>query len=110
MICVLSLGCFFFFLNHALFVCRYKKPYAARAMKRKKPINAKPAPASPLHRKNQTTRIHRKKPARLAPKIIYPRHVRRQFIETDRRETQNLPQAPQNKRNDGFAKALSEPD
>jgi len=35
---------FFFFLfflfNHALFVSRYKKPYAARAMKRKTPINA----------------------------------------------------------------------
>ena len=34
--------CFFFFLlffyNHALFVSRYKKPYAARAMKRKNPI------------------------------------------------------------------------
>jgi len=44
----------FFFLNHALFVSRYKKPYAARAMKRKKPINAKPPPASPLHGKNQT--------------------------------------------------------
>jgi len=29
---------FFFFYNHALFVSRYKKPYAARAMKRKKPI------------------------------------------------------------------------
>jgi len=51
------LGLFFlfsFFCNNALFVSRYKKPYAARAMKRKKPINANPLPASPLHGKNQT--------------------------------------------------------
>jgi len=36
---------FFSFCNHALFVSRYKKPYAALAMKRKKPINAIPPPA-----------------------------------------------------------------
>jgi len=51
------LGLFFhfsFFCNHVLFVSRYKKPYAARAMKRKKPINANPPPSSPLHGKNQT--------------------------------------------------------
>ena len=89
MVRVLSLGRFFFllfsfFCNHALFVSRYKKPHAALAMKRKKPINANPPPASPLHGKNQTPRIHRKSPPRLAPKIIYPRHVREQYIETYR--------------------------
>jgi len=50
---VLSLGRFFlyfsFFCNHALFVSRYKKPYAALAFKRKKPINANPPPTSHLH-------------------------------------------------------------
>jgi len=88
MVRVLSLGPFFFlfsfFFNHALFVSRYKKPYAALAMKRKKPINANPPPASPLHGKNQTPRVHRKSPPCLAPKIIYPRHVRKQYIETYR--------------------------
>jgi len=83
-----SLSClffiFFYFCNHALFVSRYKKPYAALAMKRKKPINAIPPPASPLHGKNQTPRVHRKGPPRLAPKIIYPRHVRKKYIETYR--------------------------
>jgi len=74
----------FFFCNHVLFLSRYKKPYAALAMKRKKPINAIPPPASPLHGKNQTPRVHRKSPPRLAPKIIYPRHVRKQYIETYR--------------------------
>jgi len=41
MIHVLSLRRLFFsssFCNHALFVSRYKKPYAALAMKRKNPI------------------------------------------------------------------------
>jgi len=53
MVRAISLGrCFFW--NHGLFVSRYKKPYAALAMQRKKPINAKPPPASPLHGKNQT--------------------------------------------------------
>jgi len=70
-----------FFFNHALFVSRYKKPYAARAKKRKKPINANPPPASHLHGKNQTPRVHRKSLPRLAPKIIYPRHLRKQYIE-----------------------------
>ena len=51
---------FFFFCNFALFVSRYKKPYAVLAMKRTKPINANPPPASPLHGKNQTPRVHRK--------------------------------------------------
>jgi len=80
----LSLGLFLlsFFCNHALFVSRYKKPYAALAMERKKPINAIPPPASPLHGKNQTPRVHRKSLPHLAPKIIYPRHVRKQYIET----------------------------
>ena len=65
---VLSLGrCFFF---HVLFVSGYKKPFAARAMKRKKPINVNPPPASPLHGKNQTPRVHRKSLPHLAPKII----------------------------------------
>ena len=71
----------FFFCNDASFVSRYQKAYAALAMKRKKPINANPPPASPLHGKNQTPRVHRKSPPRLAPKIIYPRHVRKQYIE-----------------------------
>jgi len=75
---------FVFFCNHALFVSRYKKPYAVLVMKRKKPINAIPPPASPLHGKNQTPRVHRKSPPRLAPKIIYPRHIRKQYIETYR--------------------------
>jgi len=74
----------FIFYNHALFVSRYKKPYAALAVKRKKPINAIPPPASPLHGKNQTARVHRKSLPRLAPKIIYPGHVRKQYIETYR--------------------------
>jgi len=82
---ILSFGRFLFFsfsfCNHALFVSRYKKPYAALAIKRKKPINANPPPASPLHGKNQTPRVHRKSLPRLAPKIIYPRHVRKQYIE-----------------------------
>jgi len=30
---------FFFFCNHAFIVFRYKKPHAARAMERTKPIN-----------------------------------------------------------------------
>jgi len=91
MLRALSLGHFFFFFfhffifcNHALFVPRYKKPYAALAMKRKKPINASPPPASPLHGKNQTPRVNRKSLPRLAPKIIYPRHVKKQYIETYR--------------------------
>jgi len=85
MVRVLSLGRFvFLFCNHALFVSRYKKPYGALAMKRKKPINAIPPPASPLHGKNQSPRVHRKSSPRLAPKIIYPRHVRKQYIETYR--------------------------
>jgi len=86
MVRALSLGRFFsfFFCNHALFVSRYQKPYAALAMKRKKPISAIPPPAPPLHGKNQTPRVHRKSPPRLAPKIIYPRHVRKQYIETYR--------------------------
>jgi len=82
----LSLGRFFFlfFYNHGLFVSRYKEPYAALAMKRKNPINANPPPASPLHGKNQTGQVHRKSLPRLARKIIYPRHVRKQYIETYR--------------------------
>jgi len=86
MVSVLSLGqsFHFFFCNDALFVSRYKKPYAALAMKRKKPINANPPPASHLHRKNQTPRVHRKSLPHLAPKIIYLRHVRKQYIETYR--------------------------
>ena len=38
----LALGCFFFlflFCNHAFIVLRYKKPHAALAMQRTKPIN-----------------------------------------------------------------------
>jgi len=31
----------FFFCNHAFIVCRYKKPHAALAMERTKPINQK---------------------------------------------------------------------
>ena len=36
---VLFLGRFFFFCNHAFIVFRYKKPHAALAMERTKPIN-----------------------------------------------------------------------
>jgi len=41
MVSVLSLGRFFFFFfcNHAFIVFRYKKPHAALAMERTKPIN-----------------------------------------------------------------------
>jgi len=89
MVCGLSLSCFFlsfffFVLNHVLFVSRYKKPYAALAMNRKKPINANTPPTSPLHGKNQTPGVHRKGLPRLVPKIIYPRYVRKQYIETYR--------------------------
>jgi len=45
MVRILSLGRFFFFFfffcNHAFIVFRYKKPHAALAMKRTKPINQK---------------------------------------------------------------------
>ena len=44
MVRVLSLGRFFFFsffCNHAFIVSRYKKPHAALAMERTKPIKAK---------------------------------------------------------------------
>ena len=46
MVRVLSLGGFFFFFffffcNHAFIVFRYKKPHAALAMERTKPINQK---------------------------------------------------------------------
>ena len=48
MVRVLSLGPFFFsffssffFCNHAFIVFRYKKPHAALAMERTKPINQK---------------------------------------------------------------------
>jgi len=75
---------FFFFCNYALFVSRYKKPYAALAMKIKKSINANPPPASPLHGKNQPPRVHRKSLPLLAPKIKYPRQVRKRYIETYR--------------------------
>jgi len=80
----LLVASFFFFCNYALFVSGYKMPYAALAMERKKPINSIPPPASPLHGKNQRPRVHRKSLPRLAPKIIYPRHVRKQYIETYR--------------------------
>jgi len=75
---------FFFFCNHVLFGSRYKKPYAAVAIKRKKPINANPPSASPLHGQNQTPEVYTKSFPRLEPKIIYPRHVPEQYIETYR--------------------------
>jgi len=59
----------FLFCNYVLFVSRYKKPYAALAMKRKKPINANPPPASPHHGKNQTPWVHRKSLPLLAPSV-----------------------------------------
>jgi len=83
----LSLGrflFFFFFCNLAFIISGDKKPCAALAMEKTKPINANPPPASPLDGKNQTPRLHRKSLPRLAPKIIYPRHVRKQYIETYR--------------------------
>ena len=73
-----------FFFNHAWFVSRYKKPYAALAMKRNKRINGKPPPTSPLHGQNQRPRVHRESLPHLAPKILYPRHVRKQYRETYR--------------------------
>jgi len=36
-----SFSFFFFFCNHAFIVFRYKRPYAALAMERTKPINQK---------------------------------------------------------------------
>jgi len=80
----LSFFFFFFFCNHAFIVSRYKKPHAALAIEKTKPINANPPPASPRHGKNQTPGVHRKSPPRLAPKTIHPRHVRKQYIETYR--------------------------
>jgi len=79
-------------------------------MERTKPINTKPPPASPLHRNNQTPRIHRKNPPRLAPKIKYSRHVRRQFIETYRRETQTLPQALLKQKKELIRQGLTRPE
>jgi len=46
-----------------------------------------------------------KNPPRLASKTIYLRHVRKQFIETYRRETQTLRQAPQKQKKGLIAKA-----
>jgi len=74
-------------------VSRYKKPYAAQAMKRKKPINAKPPPASPLHGKNETPRMHRKNLPRLAPKIEKIPKTRKKTIDRDVQERDPNPSA-----------------
>jgi len=73
-----------FFCNQMFIVSRSKKPHAALGMEKTKPINSNPPPVSPLHGKNQTPRVHRKTLPRLATKIIYPRHVRKQYIQTYR--------------------------
>jgi len=80
-----------------------------REIWRKENLNPKQPPASPPHGKNQTPRIHRKNPPRLAHKTIYLRHVRKQCIETDRRETQTLRQAPQKQKTGLIAKARQGP-
>jgi len=49
---------------------------------RKKNLNPKQPPTSPLHGKNQTPRIHRKNPPRLAPKTIIPQ-TRKETIHRD---------------------------
>jgi len=81
LVVVSSLFSSFYVCNYALFVSRNKKRYAEQARKRTKPINGNPPPASPLHGKNQTPRVHMKSLTYLAPRVIYPRHVRKQSIE-----------------------------
>ena len=83
---------FSFYMMYSLFMVQeltWSTSYSV-----KKTFNPKQPHASPLHGKNQTPTIHRKNPPCLALKITYPRHLRKQFIETYRRETQTLPQAP----------------
>ena len=69
---------FLFFCNHALFVSRYKKPYAAPAMKRKKPINANHCPLHLFMGKIK----HPKSIGKVCPaghlRYYTPRHVRKQ--------------------------------
>jgi len=74
----------FFFCNHVLIDSRDKKLHAALAIAKTKAINANPPDASPLHGKNQIPGLDRKSLPRLAPKIIYPRQLRKQYIETYR--------------------------
>ena len=81
---VLSLGISFFssfFLISCVVCFRHKKPYTGRAIKRKKTYKSQQLPASSLHGKNQRPQNNRKSPPCLASEIIYPRRVRKQFIE-----------------------------
>jgi len=86
---------FLFFYNQAFIVSTYKKPHAALAMEKTKGIILKGPPVSPLHGQNQRHGIDRKSASHLAPKIKYHRHIRRQLIETYRRDTQTHLQARQ---------------
>jgi len=81
---VVVFSLFSFFCNHAFIVSRYKRPHAALAMEKTKPKNANLPPASTLDSKNQTPRVYRNSLPRLAPKIINPRQVRKQYIDTYR--------------------------
>ena len=60
---------FFSFLISCVICFRYKKPYAARAMKRKKPLSQNNRPL-PCVGKIQDPGNHRKSPLHLAPKIL----------------------------------------
>ena len=63
----------FFLISESCVICfRYKKPYAARAMKRKKPISHNNRPLHLLIGKIKHPKNHRKSPPRLAPKILIP--------------------------------------
>jgi len=77
-----------------------------REIWRKENLNPKQPPASPLHGKNQTPRIHRKNAPRLAPEIIIPQ-TRKEIIHKDVQERypNHSAGSPKNKRKDWFAKA-----
>jgi len=63
-----------------------------REIWRKENLNPKQPPASPPHGKNQTPRIHRKDPPRLAPKTIIPQ-TRKETIHRDVQERDPNPSA-----------------
>jgi len=62
----------FVFLISCVICFRYKKPYAARAMKRKKPISHNNCPLHLFMGKIKHPENHRKSPPHLAPKILIP--------------------------------------
>jgi len=72
----------------------------------KEKLNLKQPPTSLLHRKNQTPRIHRKNPPRLASKILIPQ-THKETIHGDGQERDPNPfvGSRKNKREAGFAKA-----